>query len=224
MTILDEITRQLVAMDETGTGELTRVAIDAGTPPEDILDKGLIPGMRIVGEQFENGEIFLPELLMSGEAMTAAMALLKPLLAARQGGRRFAGRAAIGTVSGDLHDIGKNIVVMMLEGNGWDVTDLGVDVSPEGFCQAVRDNDYDVIGLSALLTTTMPFQAETIEALKAAGLRDKVKVAIGGAVCTQQFADRIGADCYAADASDAVRKLARLVGQAPAGSRPRKDQ
>ncbi|MEE8353432.1 MAG: corrinoid protein [Dehalococcoidales bacterium] len=224
MTILDEITRQLVAMDETRTGELTRVAIDAGTPPEDILDKGLIPGMRIVGEQFENGEIFLPELLMSGEAMTAAMALLKPLLAARQGGRRFAGRAAIGTVSGDLHDIGKNIVVMMLEGNGWDVTDLGVDVSPEGFCQAVRDNDYDVIGLSALLTTTMPFQAETIEALKAAGLRDKVKVAIGGAVCTQQFADRIGADCYAADASDAVRKLARLVGQAPAGSRPRKDQ
>ena len=224
MTALDEITRQLVAMDETRTGELTRAAIDAGTPPEDILDKGLIPGMRIVGEQFENGEIFLPELLMSGEAMKAAMTVLKPLLAARQGGRRFAGRAAIGTVSGDLHDIGKSIVVMMLEGNGWDVTDLGVDVSPEGFCQAVRDNDYDVIGLSALLTTTMPFQAETIEALKAAGLRDKVKVAIGGAVCTQQFADRIGADCYAADASDAVRKLARLVGQPPAASRSRKDR
>ncbi len=211
MTTLDEITRQLVEMDEARIVELTQAAIDAGTPPEDILDKGLIPGMRIVGEQFENGEIFLPELLMSGEAMKAAMTLLKPLLAARSGGRRFAGRAAIGTVSGDLHDIGKNIMVMMLEGNGWEVTDLGVDVSPEGFCEAVRDNDYDVIGLSALLTTTMPFQTETIEALKAAGIRDKVKVAIGGSVCTQQFADRIGADCYAADASDAVRKITGLI-------------
>jgi 5-methyltetrahydrofolate--homocysteine methyltransferase len=211
MTTLDEITRQLVEMDEARIVELTQAAIDAGTPPEDILDKGLIPGMRIVGEQFENGEIFLPELLMSGEAMKAAMTLLKPLLAARSGGRRFAGRAAIGTVSGDLHDIGKNIMVMMLEGNGWEVTDLGVDVSPEGFCEAVRDNDYDVIGLSALLTTTMPFQTETIEALKTAGLRDKVKVAIGGSVCTQQFAARIGADCYATDVSDAVRKITGLI-------------
>ena len=211
MTDLAEITSSLVAMDISRTEELTRAAIDAGVPADEILERGLIPGMQTVGERFEAGEIFLPELLMSGEAMKAALNHLKPLLTAQPGGRRFAGKAAIGTVQGDIHDIGKNIVIMMLEGNGWEVTDLGVDVSPEGFCTAVKDNDFQVLGLSALLTMTMPNQARTIEALKAAGLRDRVKVAIGGAVCTQGFADQIGADCYAADATDAVRKFGQLV-------------
>ena len=211
MTDLAEITSSLVAMDISRTEQLTRAAIDAGVPADEILEKGLVAGMQTVGERFEAGEIFLPELLMSGEAMKAAIIHLRPLLAAQPGGRRFAGKAAIGTVQGDIHDIGKNIVIMMLEGNGWEVTDLGVDVSPEGFCAAVKDNDFQVLGLSALLTMTMPNQARTIEALKAAGLRDRVKVAIGGAVCTQGFADQIGADCYAADAADAVRKFGQLV-------------
>jgi len=208
---ISEITSSLVAMDIEKTGELTGAAIDAGIPAGDILEKGLITGMQTVGEQFENGEIFLPELLMAGEAMKAALVQLKPLLTSQSGGRSFTGKAAIGTVQGDIHDIGKNIVIMMLEGNGWEVTDLGVDVSPEAFCAAVSENDFHVLGLSALLTMTMPNQARTIEALKAAGLRDKVKVAIGGAVCSQGFADQIGADCYAADAADAARKFARLV-------------
>jgi len=182
-------------------------------PAGEILEKGLVAGMQTIGERFEAGEIFLPELLMSGEAMKAALNLLGPLLASQPGGQRFAGKAAVGTVQGDIHDIGKNIVIMMLEGNGWEVIDLGVDVSPEDFCTAVRDNDFQVLGLSALLTMTMGNQARTIEALKAAGLRDKVKVVIGGAVCTQSFADQIGADGYAADASDAVRKFALMVAQ-----------
>ena len=208
---ISEITSSLVAMDIERTGELTRSALDAGTPAGDILEKGLIPGMQTVGDQFENGEIFLPELLMAGEAMKAALTQLKPLLTSQPGGRSFTGKAAIGTVQGDIHDIGKNIVIMMLEGNGWEVTDLGVDVSPEAFCTAVSENDFQILGLSALLTMTMPNQARTIEALKAAGLRDKVKVAIGGAVCSQGFADQIGADCYASDAADAARKFAKLV-------------
>ena len=211
MTGLAGITRSLVAMDISRTEEMARAAIDAGVPADEILEKGLIPGMQAVGERFEAGETFLPELLMSGEAMKAALNLLRPLLASQPGGRRFAGKAAIGTVQGDIHDIGKNIVIMMLEGNGWEVTDLGVDVSPEDFCAAVRENGFQVLGLSALLTMTMPGQARTIEALKAAGLRDRVKVAIGGAVCTQGFADQIGADCYAADATDAVKKFGQLV-------------
>jgi len=211
VTDLSGITRSLVDMDIAHSQELTAAAIEAGVPADEILEKALIPGMQVVGEQFEAGEIFLPELLMSGEAMKAALSLLKPLLTERTSARGSAGRVAIGTVQGDIHDIGKNIVLMMLEGNGWEVTDLGVDVSPEDFCTAVRDNDFQVLGLSALLTMTMPAQARTIEALRAAGLRDRVKVAIGGAVCTQAFADEIGADCYAADAAEAVRKFARLV-------------
>jgi len=211
MTDLSDITRSLVEMDIARTEELTRAAIDAGVPAGEILEKGLVAGMQTIGERFEAGEIFLPELLMSGEAMKAALNLLGPLLASQPGGQRFAGKAAVGTVQGDIHDIGKNIVIMMLEGNGWEVIDLGVDVSPEDFCTAVRDNDFQVLGLSALLTMTMGNQARTIEALKAAGLRDKVKVVIGGAVCTQSFADQIGADGYAADASDAVRKFALMV-------------
>ncbi len=208
---LKEITRSLVERDISGTEELTRAAIDANIPPEEILSRGLVPGIQVVGEQFGNGEIFLPELLMSGEAMKAATNLLRPLLAGQEGGQRYVGRVAIGTVQGDIHDIGKNIVIMMLEGNGWDVTDLGVDVAPEEFCTAVKENDFQILGLSALLTTTMPNQVRTIEALKAAGLRSKVKVAIGGAITTQAYADQIGADCYASDASEAVKKFRLLV-------------
>ncbi len=211
MADLSEIAESLVERDIARTEELTRAAIDANIPAEEILNKDVVAGMQVVGEQFGSGEIFLPELLMAGEAAKAAMKLLKPLFTRQKGVGDYSSKAAIGTVQGDVHDIGKNIVLMMLEANGWDVTDLGVDIAPEEFCTAVRENDFQVLGLSALLTGTMPNQRETIEALKAAGLRGKVKVAIGGAMCTQGWGDQIGADCYAADAAEAVEKLGLLI-------------
>jgi len=211
MADLGEIAQSLVARDIAKVEELTRAAIDANIPAQEILNKDVVAGMQVVGEQFGDGEIFLPELLMAGEAAKAAMKLLRPLLTKQEGVTGSTGKAAIGTVQGDVHDIGKNIVIMMLEANGWDVTDLGVDVAPEEFCTAVKENDFQVLGLSALLTVTMPNQRETIEALKAAGLRGKVKVAIGGAMCTQRWAGQIGADCYATDAAEAVKKFRLLV-------------
>jgi len=211
MVDLSEITKSMVDMDIAKTEELTKAALSANIPAEEILNKGLVAAMQVIGEQFEKGEVFLPELLMSGEAARAALKLLRPLLTKQEGGRHHANKAAIGTVQGDVHDIGKNIVIMMLEANGWDVTDLGVDVAPEEFCTAVKENDFQILELSALLTSTMPNQERTIEALKAAGLRDKVKVAVGGAPVSQRYTDQIGADCYAADASEAVKKFRLLV-------------
>ena len=211
MVDLSEIAKSLVAGDADKAGELTRAAIDAGLPTGEILSEGLVAGIQVVGERFEKGEIFLPELLMSGEAMKKALNLIRPLLSKQKGTGGYQGKVAVGTVQGDIHDLGKNILVMILEGNGWEVTDLGIDVPPEDFCRAVKENDFQILGLSALLTVTMPNQARTIEALKAAGLRDRVKVAIGGAVCSQGYADQIGADCYAADAVEAVRRFKLLV-------------
>ncbi len=211
MADLSEIAQSLVARDIAKIEELTRAAIDANIPAQEILNKDVVVGMQVIGEQFGNGEIFLPELLMAGEAAKAAMKLLRPLLTKQKGAGGYAGKAAIGTVQGDVHDIGKNIVIMMLEANGWDVTDLGVDITPEGFCTAVKENDFQILGLSALLTGTMPNQRETIEVLKTAGLREKVKIAIGGAMCTQHWADQIGADCYAADAGETVEKFRLLI-------------
>jgi 5-methyltetrahydrofolate--homocysteine methyltransferase len=208
MAELSEIAKSLVERDIAKTSKLVKAAIEAKITAEEILNKDVVAGMQVVGEQFGNGQIFLPELLMAGEAAKAAMKLLKPLLAKQEGGT---GKAAIGTVQGDVHDIGKNIVIMLLEANGWDVTDLGVDVAPEEFCTAVKDNDFQILGLSALLTVTMPNQARTIEALKTAGLRNKVKIAVGGAPVTQSYADQIGADCYAADAAEAVKKFKSLI-------------
>ena len=190
-------------VDMATTEELPRAAIVAHIPAREILNKDVVAGMQVVGEQFGSGKIFLPELLMAGEAAKAAMKLLRPLLRKQEGVTGYTGKAAIGTVQGDVHDIGKNIVLMMLEANGWDVTDLGVDIAPEEFCTAVRENDFQVLGLSALLTGTMPNQRETIEALKATGLRGKIKIEIGGAMCTQRWAYTIGADCFAADADRA---------------------
>jgi len=211
MADLSEIAESLVERDITKTEELTRAAIDANIPAQEILNKDVVAGMQVVGEQFGSGEIFLPELLMAGEAAKAAMKLLRPLLTKQEGVTGYTGKIAIGTVQGDVHDIGKNIVLMMLEANGWEITDLGVDVAPEEFCTAVKENDFQVLGLSALLTVTMPAQEQTIKALKAAGLGDKVKVAIGGAMCTQRWADQIGADCYASDAAEAVEKFRLLI-------------
>ncbi len=211
MADLSEIAKSLVEWDIAKTEELTRAALAANIPAREILNKDVVAGMQVVGEQFGSGKIFLPELLMAGEAAKAAMKLLKPLLKKQEGVTGYTGKAAMGTVQGDVHDIGKNIALMMLEANGWEVTDLGVNVAPEEFCTAVRENDIQILGLSALLTVTMPAQKRTIEALEAAGLRGKVKVAIGGASVSQHYADQIGADCYAADAAEAVGKFRLLI-------------
>lgn len=183
-------------------------ALAAGVAPTDILYKGCIAAMDKVGQLFEDGEYFVPEMLIAARAMQSAMDVLKPHLAEDEIGA--AGTAVIGTVAGDLHDIGKNLVGMMMGGAGFNVIDLGTDVSPEAFVNAVRENAPDLIGMSALLTTTLPSMEKTIQALKDAGLRDQVKVLIGGAPVTQDFADSIGADGFAPDASQAAR-LAKTI-------------
>jgi 5-methyltetrahydrofolate--homocysteine methyltransferase len=178
---------------------------------KEILNSGLIPGLNEVGRRFQNGEFFFPELLVSGEAMKAALARLKPELVESSGA--IIGKYVIGTVKGDIHDIGKNIVIMMLEGNGWEVTDLGIDVPTDAFVKAVKEADYQVLGMSALLTTTIPRLTETIEALQKEGLRNKVKVMVGGVSVTEEYAAEIGADAYGKDAVDAVAEAKRLIGK-----------
>jgi 5-methyltetrahydrofolate--homocysteine methyltransferase len=186
-----------------------QAALDAGANPAEILNKGMIAAMAEVGRLFEIGEYYVPEMLIAARAMQAGLALLKPRLA--QADIKSAGIVAIGTVKGDLHDIGKNLVSMMLEGAGFEIKDLGTDVTPEKFVEVVKTEGVDLIALSALLTTTMPNMKATIDALKAAGVREKVKVMIGGAPVTESYAKQIGADGYAPDASRAVALAKSLV-------------
>ena len=209
MTVFSEINRGLIEGNGDVVVELIKKALDDNTPAKEILDKGIIPGLRQVGDLFEKGEYFLPELIVSGEAATKALELLQPIL--EKSGTASKGKFAIGTVQGDIHDIGKNIVIMMLKGSGWAVTDLGVDVSPEDFCSAVAEGDFQILGLSSLLTMTMPTTVRTIKALKAAGLRSKVKIMVGGAPTTKQWADEIGADGWADEAPSAVGVAAALI-------------
>ncbi len=187
-----------------------KAALDAGIPAADILSKGCIAAMSEVGRLFEEGELFVPEMLIAARAMQAAMNVLKTHLA--EGEIVSAGKVVIGTVAGDLHDIGKNLVGMMMEGAGFEIVDLGTDVSPTAFVNAVREHRPAIVGMSALLTTTMPAMSATIEALNEAGLRDMVKVLVGGAPVTQAFADKIGADGFAPDASSAARRAKELLG------------
>ncbi len=177
--------------------------LSAGTPAKEIMDQGLIAGMNIVGEKMESEEMFIPEVLMSAKAMSSGVELLKPHLTEDEASA--SGKMVIGTVQGDLHDIGKNLVKMLMEGAGFTVFDLGTDVSPEAFVEAIKKNDADILGMSALLTTTMPKMEETIKAISEAGLRDKIKILIGGAPVTDEFSDKIGADGYGPDAGSAVR-------------------
>ena len=187
--------------------ELVTKAIDEGVNPGELLEKGLIAGMSVIGERFKKNEVYVPEVLIAARAMHAGMDILKPLLS--KSGFKSKGIFAIGTVKGDLHDIGKNLVMMMMEGAGYQVMDLGVDVTPEKFVKAVKDGA-QIIGMSALLTTTMPSMKTSIDALKAAGVRDKIKVMVGGAPLTQEYADKIGADGYAQDAATAVDVANRI--------------
>jgi 5-methyltetrahydrofolate--homocysteine methyltransferase len=189
--------------------ELTEQALAEGVSAGDILNGGLVAGMNVVGEKFKNNEFYVPEVLIAARAMKNSMDVLRPILA--ETGVEPVGRVAIGTVRGDLHDIGKNLVAMMLEGAGFEIIDLGVDVKPEQFVEAVQTRRADVIALSALLTTTMPAMKDTIAALEASGVRGKVSVMIGGAPVTQSYADEIGADGYSPDAASAVDKAKELV-------------
>jgi 5-methyltetrahydrofolate--homocysteine methyltransferase len=205
---MNSIQEALVAAEASRLCELVQSGIDQGLPAKDILNQGLIPAMDMVGERMESGEMFIPEVLMSANAMRQAVGILQPLLSAEDSSS--AGKIVIGTVKGDLHDIGKNLVAMMLESAGFEVVNLGIDVAPEAFAAAVEENRPDIVALSALLTTTMGMIRNSIEVLQQKGLRDQVKVIIGGAPVSQNFADEVGADGYAADAGGAA-KLAKSL-------------
>ncbi len=209
MDKMKQISEAIVELKWAEIAALTNETLEAGVPALEIIDQGLVPGMSAVGIKFRDGEVFLPELLLSAKTMKTALEILLPIL--RQQGTGFISRVIIGTVSGDLHDIGRKIVASMLQGNGFEVIDLGIDVDPEKFVEAVRDSDAQILGLSALLTSTMPMMEATIKALEKAGLRQKVKVMVGGASVTQAYADRIGADGYGADAVAAVEKARALI-------------
>ena len=190
---------------------LAQALLDEGMKPLDIVEKGLVPGMSSIGEKFKNNEVFVPEMLIAARAMKEAMALLEPLLV--KAGITPKNTVVIGTVQGDLHDIGKNLVAMMFKGANFGVVDVGTNVAPEKFIAAVKESNASLVALSALLTTTMPAMKSTVEAIRAAGLKD-VKIMIGGAPVTQDYANEIGADGYSADAASAVDLALRLVGEA----------
>lgn len=206
----EELAAALIGGKAPVVKELTEKALEAGESPQDVLNKGLVAGMNVVGRKFKNNEFYVPEVLIAARAMKGAMEVLRPKLAAA--GVEPIAKIAIGTVQGDLHDIGKNLVAMMMEGAGFEMVDLGVDVKAERFVQAVKEDDVSVLALSALLTTTMPAMKNTIRALEEAGIRDDVKVMIGGAPVTQNYADEIGADGYSPDAASAVDKARQLLG------------
>lgn len=209
--ILDDISSKLYGGDKEQVTSLVQQALKQGTTPGDILNKSLIAGMDRVGQGFKDGELFVPEVLIAARAMQAGMDVLRPMLT--ESDTPSVGKYVIGTVKGDLHDIGKNLVKMMLEGAGFKTIDLGADVPPEAFVAAVKEHQPRIIGMSALLTTTMVQMKITIEALEKAGLRESVKVMVGGAPMTADYAEKIGADAYAPDAVTAVDAARSLVGE-----------
>jgi len=208
MADLNALAQAVINGNRDQAQSLVKQAIDEQVPPEQILNEGLTAGMDVVGQKFKNNEFYVPEVLIAARAMQAGMDLLEPLLA--KAGAKPKGVVVIGTVKGDLHDIGKNLVGMMLKGGGFQVVDAGIDVAPEAFVEKAKSESAHIVGLSALLTTTMPQMKNTIEALNAAGL--SVKTMIGGAPVTQDYADEIGADGYAPDAASAVDKARELLG------------
>jgi 5-methyltetrahydrofolate--homocysteine methyltransferase len=209
MTQVEDLYEAVLSGNRDAAVTLTRQALEASVDPQSLIDDAMIPAMDEVGRRFEEEEYFVPELLLSARAMKSALELIRPLLA--ETGASSKGCIVIGTVQGDLHDIGKNLVSAMLEGAGFEVVDLGSDVSPEKFVAAIEEKHADLVGLSALLTVTMPSMKSTIEALEAAGLRDRVKVLVGGAPLSTDYADEIKADAYADNATAAVRAAHELV-------------
>ena len=210
MDILQEIAENLQKGEASRVGELVQKGLDEGLSWEVILNNGLFKGMEVVGELFREEEIFIPEVLMAAKAMEAGQKILEPQMAGAGGGK--IGKVILGTVKGDIHDLGKNLVNVMLKGAGFEVIDLGVDVPAEKFVDAATSEKAQLVGMSALLTFTMPYMRTTIEALQKAGLEGQVKTIIGGACVTQQYADEIGADGYAENAGEAVVKVKELLG------------
>lgn len=208
--VLEKISEMLQKGKRKDVKNLCQQAIDEGLDPNVILSDGLLAGMDVIGAKFKANEIFVPQVLVAARAMKAGSEVLKPYLAGEDSVGK--GKIVMGTVQGDLHDIGKNLVCMMLEGKGFEVIDLGVDVAPEKFIQTAIDEKCDIIGLSALLTTTMPVMGQVVKAAEEAGIRDKVKIMVGGAPVTQEFCDQIGADVYTEDAPSAAAKALELVG------------
>lgn len=204
----NELSQMIIRGDHRNAAVWTNSALQAGTAPQEIIDKGLVPGMDEVGRCFKENEFHMPEVLIAARAMKTSMAILRPLVAKSGGNSK--GRVVLGTVQGDLHDIGKNMVAMMLEGAGFEVIDLGTDVSPQKFISAIEEKEPVLVGLSALLTTTMPMIGIIIEQIKEAELRTTVKVMVGGAPVSKAFADEVGADGYAPDSASAV-DLARAL-------------
>ena len=211
MKIFEEIADEVQKGNSESVEELTKRALSQDISAEDILNNGLVAGMNIVSKKFKNNEIFIPEVLISAKSMYSGLGIIKPLLA--EANVQSKGKVVIGTVKGDLHDIGKNIVAMLLQGAGFDVVDLGADVPKEKFLEFIKNERVDILGMSALLTTTMIYMKETIEALKNAGLRENVKVIIGGAPVTESYAAQIDADGYAPDAASAVDLTKKLLGE-----------
>jgi len=209
--IYEALKQKVVDGSQAETKELMQKLLDAGEPAKKIVDVALVPAMDIVGDKFQKNEFFIPELLVAARAMEGCMKILQPMLTA--GDVQPTGVFLVGTVKGDLHDIGKNIVAAMMKGAGFDIIDAGVDVTSDKFIQAIIDKKPDVVGLSALLTTTMRSMKDTIEEMKKRGVRDSVKVIVGGAPLTQAYADEIGADAYGRDAADAVKKAKELIGK-----------
>ena len=207
--LFEKMAQELIAGKEAEVKSLTQQALDKGASARDVLDKGLLAGMDVVGQRFKAGDMFIPEVLLCARCMHGAMDILKPLLA--EGDAAGVGTCLIGTVEGDLHDIGKNLVSMMLQGAGFNVIDLGTNITAQQFVEAVKEHQPHILGMSALLTTTMPRMEETIQALKEAGLRDKVKIMAGGAPVTKDFVEKIGGDAYGANAAAATEKAKELL-------------
>lgn len=210
MASFEELAQYIITGQFDQVKSATKSLIDEGKNPVDVINQGLIAGMNVVGARFKACDMFVPEVLMSAKAMSAAMEIVKPLIA--DADMPSSGKILIGTVKGDLHDIGKNLVAMMLESVGFTVVNLGIDISPEQFLDAIEEHEPDIVGLSALLTTTMPFMKETIDLIVEEGLRDKVKIMVGGAPISQDFANQIGADGFAPDAAAATDLCRELLG------------
>lgn len=211
MALYEELQENIIAGQKDKVKEMVNTLLDSGNAPIEIISEGLISSMSIVGQKMKSGEMFIPEVLASAHAMNEGMGMLRSLITGDELSSLYAGKALMGTVQGDVHNIGKKIVSMILESGGFTVVDLGVDIPADKFVEAVKREQPHIIGLSALLTTTMPRMKDVIKALKEAGVRDKVRVMIGGAPITQDFADSIGADGYAPDAASALDKAKQLL-------------
>jgi 5-methyltetrahydrofolate--homocysteine methyltransferase len=208
--IFEKISTAIMEGDSDASASITQQGLDEGVTAEDLLNNGLIVGMNEVGVRFKAGDMFVPEVLMSAEAMASGMNLLRPLLV--ESGTKMAGTIVMGTVEGDLHDIGKNLVSMMCEGAGFQIVNIGFDASPDKFIGAIKEHQPEIVGMSAMLTTTMRAMGHTIKAIEEAGLRDKLKIMVGGAPVDQEFAERIGADGYGANAPASSELAKQLVG------------